>query len=117
VGGRPSGKDSSQARALISHGCGGRVEEEAGGAAEFWGWEGVGLGVVAGAAAAAVEGVWGRNGGGRGSGASGGSARSGRMACGSGIRGGDGGRRGGGPSGFWGSACAVLYGTVNLLEM
>jgi hypothetical protein len=30
VGGRPSGKDSSQARAEISHGCGGRVEEEEG---------------------------------------------------------------------------------------
>jgi hypothetical protein len=42
--------DSSQARALISHGCGGLVE--AGGAAESWGGVEVGLGYVAGAAAA-----------------------------------------------------------------
>jgi hypothetical protein len=49
VGGRPSGKDSSHARAEISHGCGGRVEEEEGGAAGVNGCGGVGFGGVAGA--------------------------------------------------------------------
>jgi len=94
VGGRPSGKDSSQARAAISHGCGGRVEEEEGGAAGVCGCGGVGFGGVAGAVPPGPgPGVCGWNGAGtgKGSGASGGSARSGRMACGSGIRGGGGG--------------------------
>jgi hypothetical protein len=100
VGGRPSGKDSSQARAEISHGCGGRVEEE-GGAAGVNGCGGVGFGGVAGAVPPG-PGAWGWNGAGmgKGSGASGGRARSGRMAWGSGIRGGESIEVWRGPDGF-----------------
>lgn len=49
MGGRPSGKDSSQARAAISHGCGGREEEKVGGGAARGAG---GLGGVAGVAVA-----------------------------------------------------------------
>ena len=96
----------------LSHGCGGRVEEEEGGAAGVCGCRGVGFGGVAGAVPPGPgpgPGVWGWNGAGtgKGSGASGGSARSGRMACGSGIRGGGGASEPGALVGFGGFACAV----------